>query len=99
MDLKQFTAADTSAEDLSALGSQIEAQLPQMLLPFALILTALERILAGVHSSEVLPNLAKLQRKYYVELVDAGFTEEQATGLISNFGSLLTALKASQGQS
>ena len=99
MDLKQFAPADTTQEELQELGKQIDTQLPQMMLPFALILTALERILAAVESSQVLPNLARLQRKYYVELVNAGFSESQANALISNFGSLLTALKASQNQS
>jgi len=65
----------------------------ELIKPVALVLGAAEKILDIVHDSEVIPRVAKLHRKYYLELLGQGFSADQALALSSSFASLLQGVK------
>jgi hypothetical protein len=60
--------------------------------PAVLVISAAEQILTLVANSSIIPKIAFLQRKYFTELCDQGFSPEQAIALV---GSLSTIMNSS----
>lgn len=90
-DLEEFKAM--SPEDQATFQAEFDEAALGLLKPVAVVIGAAEKILDLVHDSELLPGIAKLQRKYYLELLNQGFGSDQALALASSFASMLQAVK------
>lgn len=90
-ELKEFN--ELSPERQAAFRAEFDSTVSDHLKPVGVLLGVAERILDLAHASDLLPKIAALQRRYFVSLVDQGFTVEQAMGLSSNFGSVLASLR------
>lgn len=92
-ELEEFNRMPPAAKERFL--AQFDEEVSNVLKPFATVIGAAEKILDLVHDSDILEGVAKLQWKYYLQLVKQGFTSEQALALASSFASLLQATKKS----
>lgn len=82
-----------SATQQALWSGDFEDAITETLKPLSVVLGVAERILDLAADSDLLPKFAKLQRQYYVALMDQGFTREEALALSTNFSSVLSSLK------
>jgi hypothetical protein len=90
-DLKEFQSL--SPEEQASFQSEFNDTVLEMLKPVTVAIGAAERVLAIVLESDLLATAAKLQRRYYLELLSEGFSSDQALALSSSFASMLQAVK------
>ena len=82
-----------SPERQAAFRAQFDEAVNDTLKPLGIVLGVAERVLDLACESDLLVKFAKIQRRYFLALVDQGFTIEQAMALSTNFGSVLSSLK------
>lgn len=90
-DLEEFQGL--SPEEQASFQSDFNDRVLEVLKPVTIAIGAAERILAFVLESDLLTTAAKLQRRYYLELLNEGFSSDQALALSSSFASMLQAVK------
>lgn len=82
-----------SPKEQEEIQTEFDEQSSQMLKPIGLVLAGAVSVLELVAKSGMIAGVAKLQREYYLQLVETGFTPQEALALASHFTSLLSAVK------
>ena len=89
-DLAQFRALSDAQR--AEVQTRIEDQAQELIRPAVGLLLVVERVLTLLQDSDILPELAKIQRRYYLELQAAGFSREEAFTLSNAFLQQLSQL-------
>ena len=90
-DLEEFKALPSAGQEQLQAGLDTAAQ--EMIKPLGVVFVMADKILDIVLKSDLLLAVAKLQRRYYLALLDEGFSTDQAMALASAFASMLQGLK------
>ncbi|RTL07667.1 hypothetical protein EKK58_00475 [Candidatus Dependentiae bacterium] len=82
-----------SPERQAAFRADFDETINDTLKPVAIVLGVAERVMDLAYTSDLLPKIAKLQRRYFEALLTEGFSSSEAMALASNFASFLSAVK------